>query len=357
MDPVPWREAWHQALYAAGRGFYVAAGGPAAHFTTATHGPSGRVLAEALIRFWRRDHDRLPRVVVDVGAGRGELATHLRAVLDAAVGPHDPDPSTPPAARAGRGPGADAPARIVAVDVVERPQGLGPGIEWLHSPGGAVLPHELSNLDDALVIAHEWLYVVPCAIAEVDEHGRLREVLVDPTSGVEVLGGEVTGADLAWVAAHWPPAEPGGRVEVGDRVEIGAERDHAWQDLVSRVRAGVLVAVDYGHLRGARPRGGTLTAYEAGHETEPTPDGSCDITAHVAMDSLEHDELRTQREVLRELGVLGRTPPITQAAADPLGYVRALERTGAEAQLIDPHGFGAFWWAVRRVPTAHPRAG
>jgi hypothetical protein len=68
------------------------------------------------------------------------------------------------------------------------------------------------------------------------------------------------------------------------------------------------------------------------------------------MDSLDHDELRTQREILRELGVLGRTPHIAQASSDPLGYLWALERAGAEAQLIDPRGFGAFWWAVKRVP-------
>jgi hypothetical protein len=67
------------------------------------------------------------------------------------------------------------------------------------------------------------------------------------------------------------------------------------------------------------------------------------------MDSLDHDELRTQREVLRELGVLGRTPPIAQASSDPLGYLRALERAGVEAQLIGSHGFGAFWWAVKGV--------
>ena len=44
---VTWREAWQDALYGA-RGFYRGAAGPAAHFTTATHGPLGAVLAGAL---------------------------------------------------------------------------------------------------------------------------------------------------------------------------------------------------------------------------------------------------------------------------------------------------------------------
>ena len=42
---VPWREAWHDALYGPA-GFYRSAEGPAGHFTTSTHGPLGAALAE-----------------------------------------------------------------------------------------------------------------------------------------------------------------------------------------------------------------------------------------------------------------------------------------------------------------------
>lgn len=354
MDPVPWREAWHEALYAAGRGFYVAAGGPAAHFTTATHGPSGRILAEALVRLWLRDHDHLPAVVVDVGAGRGELAAHLRATLDAT--PHSLPPNAALGVELGGMPVSSTAnaafggkTRVVAVDVVARPDDLDERIEWVHSPGGAAVPAELGgpderdHLEDALVIAHEWLDVVPCTIAQVDADRTLREVLVDPASGAEILGDPLGPEDLAWARAYWPDPLP------GEAVEVGRQRDLAWADLVGRVRSGMLVAVDYGHTRAARPREGSLTAYVAGRQVEARPDGSCDLTAHVAMDSLEHDELGTQREVLRGLGVLGRTPPVSDAAADPLGYLAGLERAGLEAQLIEPHGFGAFWWAVKRV--------
>jgi SAM-dependent MidA family methyltransferase len=233
--------------------------------------------------------------------------------------------------------------RVVAVDVVARPDGLDDQIEWLRSPGGVALPDELDGLDDALVIAHEWLDVVPCTIAQVDADGTIREVLVDPATGDQTLGHPVGAEDLAWVRDHWPDPAP------GETVEVGRQRDLAWADLVGRVRSGTLVAVDYGHTRAARPREGSLTAYAEGRQVDPVPDGSCDLTAHVAMDSLDRDELQTQREVLRGLGVLGRTPPISDAAADPLGYLAGLERAGAEAQLIDPHGFGTFWWAVKRV--------
>src|SRR3546814_5805988 len=36
-------------------------------------------------------------------------------------------------------------------------------------------------------------------------------------------------------------------------VEVGRTRDAAWADLVSRVDSGLIVAIDYGHVKGARP--------------------------------------------------------------------------------------------------------
>ncbi|AXG15207.1 SAM-dependent methyltransferase [Intrasporangium calvum] len=319
MDPVPWHEAWRSALYAPDLGFYVTRGGPSAHFTTATHGVPGAVLAAALLRLWHRERGEAPpKVVVDVGAGRGELASHLADTAD---------PRT----------------RVVAVDVVPRPEGLDARVGWVESPGGAALPEGLDRLDDALVIGHEWLDVVPCVIAEMDEEGHLREVLVAPDTGAEQLGGPLEARDDAWVKVHWPDASP------GDRIEVGRARDTAWADLVRRVERGLVVAIDYGHVVGGRPSQGTLTAYRSGTQTEPVPDGSCDITAHVAMDSLVADVLATQRDVLRSLGVRGATPEHALAQRDPMAYLRALERVSAEAELIRVGGFGDFWWAMKRV--------
>jgi SAM-dependent MidA family methyltransferase len=350
VDALPWREAWHDALYAAGRGFYVTRGGPAEHFTTATHGVTGAVLAEALLRLWLREHEYLPAVVVDVGAGRGELAAHLVTALAAqtASGSSPSGSAQPGAAALGaRPPGQPERSRpvtrVVAVDVVERPPGLDERIEWVRSPGGAALPTELIGLRDALVVAHEWLDVVPCTVAEVDSEGTPRVVLVDPVSGEESLGDVLARTDLGWAEAHWPTASP------GDRLEVGRSRDEAWADLVSRVASGILVAVDYGHVAGERPSAGTLTAYRHGVQTEPVPDGTMDVTAHVAIDTLDADVVGRQRDLLRDLGVQGRTPPQALATTDPLGYLRALERAGAEAELIRRGGFGDFWWAVKRV--------
>jgi SAM-dependent MidA family methyltransferase len=130
---------------------------------------------------------------------------------------------------------------------------------------------------------------------------------------------------------------------------VGLARDEAWAALVSRVESGIVVAVDYGHTRAERPSAGTLTAYRRGVQCEPVPDGTMDLTAHVAIDTLDADDIARQRDVLRELGVRGRTPPHALAASDPLGYLHALERAAAEAELIRPGGFGDFWWAVKRV--------
>ncbi len=218
---------------------------------------------------------------------------------------------------------------------------------WLRSPGGGLLPPELTDLDDVVVVAHEWLDVVPCTVAEVVEPGRVAVVLVDPSTGEEsTTGGAPTDDELEWCARHWPT----GDLPVGARVEVGLARDVAWRELVSRVRRGTLLAVDYGHTAGERPLGGTLTAYRAGAVVAPVPDGSCDLTAHVAVDSLEHDEVTTQRAALHALGAEARTPDHGLARTDPAGYLAALAAASALVALTSPDGLGGFRWVLRRVP-------
>ena len=141
--------------------------------------------------------------VVDVGCGRGELLAHLAAAR--------PD------------------LRLTGVDVVARPEGLAPSVGWMTSPGGGALPEELTDLEDVLVVAHEWLDVVPCPVLEVDDGGRARVVLVDVRTGTEELSGDVEPEDLAWCAAHWPLDG----LPAGARVEVGRSRDRAWSDLVA----------------------------------------------------------------------------------------------------------------------------
>jgi len=255
---------------------------------------------------------------VDMGCGRGELLEQVHR-----LGPH---------------------IDCIGVDIVARPE-LSEPIGWFQSPRGSRLPDELDGLTDTLVFANEWLDVVPCPIAEMDEHGELREILVEASSGDERLGDPVSGTDRLWCQWFWPID----RLEPGDRIEIGETRDTAWDDLVSRIASGLAVAVDYGHTIDSRPAPGTLTGFRQGRQVLPVPDGSCDLTAHVAMDSLTHDELLDQRTALRQLGISGKTPPHDLARSDPAAYLQGLSTASAATALTATGGLGDFLWAFTRA--------
>lgn len=316
MTWTPWQPAWNRALYGDG-GFYRQASGPAGHFSTASQGMPqiGQLLAGALLTLM--DQEGLD-TFVDMGCGRGELLEQVHR-----LGPQ---------------------IRCIGVDVVARPK-LSSPIGWLQSPGGQRLPDELGDLADTLVFANEWLDVVPCSIAELDNDGELREVLVHDSTGQERLGDPVSGTDLQWCQSFWP-LEP---LAPGDRVEIGLTRDGAWDNLLSRIGSGLAIAVDYGHTLDSRPAWGTLTGFRLGRQVEPVPDGSCDLTAHVAMDSLTHDELVDQRTTLRRLGVSGRLPPRELARSQPAAYLRALSTASSAAALTARGGLGDFLWAFSKV--------
>ncbi|MFF6997814.1 SAM-dependent methyltransferase [Streptomyces sp. NPDC008313] len=388
-----WRAATEDALYGP-RGFYRRPEGPAGHFRTSVH--ASPLFARAVARLLCRVDEALGRpaelAFVDMAAGRGELVTGVLAALPADVVSR---------------------TRAYAVERAGRPTGLDRRVTWLAEPPPGV---------SGLLFANEWLDNVPLDVAEVDSDGVPRLVLVAP-DGTERLGAPVTGADAAWLARWWPAApgaagpegtedaggprtgpltetldavatgarrEPGtgkecgtgsgaesddvsesdagagsdGRAEsragTGCRVEIGWPRDLAWAGAVGSLGRGLAVAVDYAHLAAARPPFGTLTGFREGRETAPVPDGSCDITAHVALDAcaLPGGSLTTQRAALRALGVRGGRPPLSLAATDPTGYVRALAAAGEAAELTAPGGLGDFGWLLQPVglPDAPPEA-
>ncbi|WP_329219903.1 SAM-dependent methyltransferase [Streptomyces sp. NBC_01485] len=339
-----WRAATQAALYGTGGtagtsgtggtgGFYRRPEGPAGHFRTSVH--ASPLFAGAVARLLCRVDEALGRPAsldfVDMAAGRGELVTAVLAALPADV-----------AAR----------TRAYAVEVAGRPEGLAHRIEWLSEPPGQVT---------GLLFANEWLDNVPVEVAEVDSAGVARLVLVRE-DGVERLGQPVSGADAEWLARWWPPAG-----EEGLRAEIGLPRDTAWASAVACVVRGLAVAVDYAHTTDARPPFGTLTGFREGRETAPVPDGSCDITAHVALDACaeagkrgrEGDRgacvrLLTQRAALRALGIAGARPPLALASTDPAAYVRALASAGEAAELTAPGGLGDFGWLLQSVGIPDP---
>ena len=201
------------------------------------------------------------------------------------------------------------------------------------------LDDELPSVLTGLVIANEWLDNIPCELAELDDHGTPRYLQHDLT-----LGEVVEGNDLDWLSTWWPLAEP------GDRAEIGLARDEAWSDVVGRLDKGLAVAIDYGHLRDGRPAYGTLTGFRDGRECAPVPDGSCDITAHVALDSLAAvvpgGTVISQRDALQSLGITATRPAYELSQSDPLRYLTDLSAAGEAAELLHPGGLGAFGWVL-----------
>jgi SAM-dependent MidA family methyltransferase len=292
---------------------------PAAHFRTSV--AASPLFAGALATLAVRVDAALGHParfdLVDVGAGRGELLAGIAAVVP---------------------PGLRARLRPTAVEVAARPPDLPAGIAW-----AAEVP-PLTGL----LVANEWLDNVPVDVAELTASGP-RLVLVDE-HGAESLGPP---AEDPWLAEWWPLAEVGARAEVGD------DRDAAWAAAVGRVERGLAVAVDYAHTRADRAAGalagGTLAGYRDGRAVVPVPDGSCDLTAHVALDACAAAAratatvLTTQRDALRALGVSGARPPRELASTDPRGYLAALAAAGQAAELTDPAGLGGFGWLAQSV--------
>ncbi|WP_374225270.1 SAM-dependent methyltransferase [Micromonospora sp. C95] len=345
--------------------------------------------------------------LIPARAGSPETLTTTAAVRPgpggASSGSVDSSPSAPvPLARR---------VRFTAVELAPRPENLPDQIVWTN---------EIPTSITGLLLATEWLDNVPLDLATHTDHDW-HYLLVDPTTGVETTGEPVSRDDTTWLTTWWPSPThqpPGTRTRTDDpnlpphtptdgsgpttsgfraarpaqgssltarrrpgcpetptdrtptdrtptdrippmgRAEIGRTRDEAWSHAVGRVERGLALAVDYGHLRAERPTDGTLTGYRAGRQVPPVPDGSCDVTAHVAIDSVASAGervarcayvLTSQREALRALGVDGGRPPLSLAASDPAGYLRALATASAAAELTDPAGLGGHWWLWQPV--------
>jgi len=312
-SPHPsFKRAWDTALYGP-TGFFRRES-PAAHFRTSVH--ASPLFAQALVRLAQ---EAGLDTVVDIGAGRGELLAQIHT-LD---------------------PGLD----LLGVEVAPRPEALDRAVAWT-----TALPEAV----DGLIVANEWLDNIPCHVAEVDEAGTLRLLHVDPATGTESWGSALTDSSVPatlreWVTRWWPVD----RADPGTRVEIGSSRDTAWADVVGRLTRGLAVAIDYGHMRTDRPTYGSLASYRHGREVEVLPDGSRDLTAHVAVDSVAArvgGRVRTQREVLRELGIIGERPDLALAAADPVAYLGRLATATEAAELTEASGLGGFYWVTSTRP-------
>ncbi|MGW6449047.1 SAM-dependent methyltransferase [Lentzea sp. NPDC055074] len=290
-----WEAAWHAALYGPG-GFFARGEKPSSHFRTSPL--VGSELAEALVTLLSRVDAALgfPPVLdfVDVGAGGGELAFAVRSLVSARAGAaKSPGPGSP-------GPGSLASRlRVTAVEVGP-PVDL-PGVRWTTTVPPCV----------GLLVGHEWLDAIPCPV--------------------------VTGpSDDPWIARWWPALAD------GEMAEVGAPRDAAWAAAVSSVR-GAALAIDYGHLVSSRHF--SLTGYRDGRQVPPVFDGSCDITAHVALDACAAAAggefvLVSQRDAL---GALGLREDVSGSGWE---WLESASRAGRIAELRARDGLGAFGWLL-----------
>ena len=310
--PTPhptWKQAWDAALYGADGFFRREA--PAAHFRTSVH--ASPLFARALARMTR---EAGLDTVVDIGAGRGELLTELHAL--------DPD------------------LDLLGVEVAARPAGLDPAIAWT-----TALPEAV----DGLVVANEWLDNIPCHVVEVAPDGRLRVVHVDPATGEETLGQPLAHSTVApslaaWVERWWPldAARAGHPRRGGQHPGRGLGRRGRPADPRDRRRGGLRP-----HRRVPGPPSARCAPTADGQEVDVLPDGSRDVTAHVAVDAVADrvgGVVRRQRDVLHELGVSGERPDLALATSDPAGYVRALAGATEAAELTAVGGLGDFFWVV-----------
>src|SRR5215468_8735883 len=153
----------------------------------------------------------------------------------------------------------------------------------------------------------------------------------------------------------WQPTPPAG---ITGLVIASEWLDNIPLDVVELTAAGpALVLVDpaTGAERAGCPPGPADLAW--------LPDGSRDITAHVALDACatagtaagaSESVLITQRAALRGLGLHARRPSLALAATDPERYARALGQASVDEELVDPEGLGGFGWLVQAVGTGLP---
>jgi SAM-dependent MidA family methyltransferase len=323
------------ALYGHG-GFFHRPEGPVAHFRTNAHVP---LFAEAILGVVTAVDDALgnpDRIdVVDVGAGRGELLAAVAGLT--------------------RGTALGRRLRPIAVELARRPDALTDTVAWTD---------EIPDGITGVLVANEWLDNIPVDVVTVGEDGP-RRVLVEPATGAESPGGPIGLRDAAWLSNWWPVAG----APVGTRAEVGSARDEAWATAVAGIDRGLAIAVDYGHLRAARASGtfaaGTLSGHLRGRAVPPVPDGSCDVTAGVAIDACAAAGVRAgayigvllpQREALHRLGIGTALPDSRLAVSDPAGYAAGLSRTNQAAELLDPDRLGGYYWLVQPVGIAVPPA-
>lgn len=322
-----WAEAWDHA-----NAIFYGREIPRDHFETSVH--PGPELAWALASLAVDTDERLGNParfdLIDVGAGDGELMSALLTILRE---------MSPELARR---------CAPVAVDL-RPPSDLDPRVTWWVGDALQVLHHRCALDINGMVMAHEWLDDLAADIVESVESGDLHYINVDVDSGLESLG-EPVGDDeqRAWLHRWWWP--------VIGRAEIGLSRDRAWQQLCSVINRGRAVAIDYSHTWQERSQGdfarGTVRAYRDGRRVQVIPNGSSNITAHVALDACAEAvggswTLSNQRTALSRMSA--PMPDPAQADENPAVYAEQLQTHLRLQALRRIPGPGTMTWLIQEM--------
>lgn len=279
--------------------------------------------------------------VVDVGCGNGAVLASLLRLTEQ----ESPD----------RTAGRTSPRlKLHGIDLRARPPGLDERITWTQGPAPDALPRGVTGL----VMAHEWLDDLPVDVVNPTPAEGAVRLMVDVNDQSEHWAPLAQDAAAAQWARTWGHSK--------GLVESGHLRDAAWAEVASSIDAGLLLAIDYGHLCGSRPAEATLRGFTGGQVVAPVVDGSMNITAHVALDACAaqartaldsnsragSDAIITQAEALDLL-----LPPQTAVGASPSGGLHALAEHGQRSELVDPQGLGAHLWLLQSVDIPLPFGG
>jgi SAM-dependent MidA family methyltransferase len=396
--PITFAAFVEAALYDPEGGFFTSghgAGRRRGDFVTSVEvGPLfGSMVARALERWWERLGRPDPFVVIDAGAGRGQLARDvlrdrpafapaLRYVLVERAAAlraehHDHLPWEPPEDVLGPVAGGAAPAPAAADGAPGAPGAAGPAHEQEDDDDAAVPARDqgplVTSLPDlpavpvtGVVIANELLDNLPFRIVQRSATGwdEVRVGLADGRAGGAVGPGALAEVlvpaepDLAELVAGWVGDLPGGA-----RLPVPVGAGEWLREARRGVRRGGLVVLDYvvpiAELvtRGAHGWLRTYRAHERGGPPIEAP-GSQDITidlpepavlrlAATAGWALEGPP-RRQADWLGELGLAERVADArhqweARAHVGDLEALRARSVASEAAALTDPAGLGSHW--------------
>ena len=354
-----WMEA---ALYDAESGFFARAGGAGragGDFLTSVEVGSlfGALVARAVDGWWDRLDHPDPFLVVDAGAGRGQLA---RDVLRA-------EPRCAPALRyvlVERSAGLRA-AQAEHLRLEPAELALGPAVppepdeEPVAVPGSGPMITALAELPagptTGVVIANELADNLPFRIVERTAEGwsEIRVGDAAPAFGEIALPADES------LAARADRLSDGIELPAGSRIPVPTALPDWLRRAAAMLRRGVIVVLDYAapvEELAARGQAGWLRTYRAqqrGSSPLEHP-GSQDITADVPIEALRRAAAAaglsvlsetTQADWLRSLGVDELVEEARAAwharTSNDLAALTARSRVHEADALLDPNGLGA----------------